>query len=228
MERHDNIRIRYQYATGGGKDQILIAFICNITSLSFYIEPDLLPEWYLSTLILFYALSPVFQKCLEKGGWVLLLFISLAIIMEEEFIGTARWQYENAIARLPLYLLGMLCAIRNKDDLSYKITIPLFLVSIIFFFQNQHYLFSACAVPFFIQIANKVIDNWSFLENKIFNWIGSHTLELYVGNTISAVIAGYIFYPEMHILTKVSIDLIMTTGISLLLWKINSSIQKQI
>lgn len=211
----------------GGVNDSIDVFLLNITSLSFYYNPDLSPEWYLATLILFYAISPLLKNLLEKGGWGLLLLISFAIIMEEEFWGTGRWQYANAIGRFPLYLLGMLCAIKNREDLPYKVTIPLFFLSIIFFFQNAHYLFSSYAVLLLIQVTNKLIDRWIIFKNDLFDWIGSHTLELYVGNTIAAVITHqYIFHIEMNVLIKVSIDIIMTIILSLLLWKANSQLQK--
>ena len=62
-------------------------FLLNITSLSFYYNPDLLPEWYLSTLLLFYA---VLKILLEKGSWGLVILISLVVVLEEEFLGTGR------------------------------------------------------------------------------------------------------------------------------------------
>lgn len=54
-------------------------FLLNITSLSFYYNPDLLPEWYLSTLLLFYAVSPLLKMLLEKGSWGLVILISLVV-----------------------------------------------------------------------------------------------------------------------------------------------------
>ena len=204
----------------------LETFLLNITSLSFYYNPDLLPEWYLSTLLLFYAVSPLLKMLLEKYSWRLLTLVSLVVVLEGEFLGTGRWQYDNAVARFPLYLLGMQCALNNKENLPYKVTIPLFLLSIAFFFQGHHYLFSACAVLFTVQIANILIDRWGILKNKLFNWIGSHTLEIYVGNTIAAIIAEQIFSPEMNILTKLSIDIMMTISLSLLLWKLNSQVHE--
>ena len=110
----------------------------------------------------------------------------------------------------------MQCALSNKEDLPYKVTIPLFLLSVAFFFQGHHYLFSACAVLLAIQIANILIDKWGVLKNKLFNWIG---------NTIAAVIAELIFSPEMNVFDKISIDIMMTIGLSLLLWKLNSQLQ---
>lgn len=152
--------------------------------------------------------------------------IGLAVVVEEEIWGTGRWQYANAIARFPLYLLGMMCAIKNKEDLPYKVTIPLFLLSVVFFFQSQHYLFSACAVLLLIQVVNKLIDRWIFFKNKIFKWIGTHTLELYVGNVLSAVMMRFVLFPELHVWVILTIDLTMTAGFSLLLWNVNSQIQK--
>ena len=119
----------------------------------------------------------------------------------------------------------MQCALSNKEDLPYKVTIPLFLLSVAFFFQGHHYLFSACAVLLAFQIANILIDKWGVLKNKLFNWIGTHTLDIYVGNTIAAVIAELIFSPEMNVFDKISIDIMMTIGLSLLLWKLNSQLQ---
>lgn len=175
---------------------------------------------------MFYALSPLLKTLLEKGGWTVLILISMAIIIKEEIWGSDRWQYANAIARFPLYLLGMTCAIKDKEDLPYSVTLPLFFLSIVFFFQNQHYLFSACAVLLLVQIANKLIDKWDSFKNRLSNWIGTHTLELYVGNVLSAGMMRFVLFPELHVLVILTIDLTITTGFSLLLWKVNSQIQK--
>lgn len=216
------ISAAYAIKLSGGVNLGIDVLLLNMTSLSFYYNPDLLPEWYLSTLIMFYVVSPLLKKLLEKYGWGLLILVGFAVVLEEEYFGNGRWQYMNAIARFPLYLCGMQCAISNKVNLPYKVTVLLFFVSIAFFFQGLHYLFSTCAVFLVVQIANILIDKWGVLKNKLFNWIGSHTLEIYVGNTIAAEIAGQIFSPEMDVLIKVSVDIMMTIGLSLLLWKINS------
>ena len=77
-----------------------------------------------------------------------MILISLVVVLEEEFLGTGRWQYDNAVARFPLYLLGMQCALSNKEDLPYKVTIPLFLLSVAFFFQGHSLpIFRMCCAP---------------------------------------------------------------------------------
>lgn len=219
------ISVAYVVNLLSGEVKSINVFFLNITSLSFYYNPDLLPEWYLATIILFYAVSPLFKILLEKFGWGLLVCISVLVVMKSELIGFEMWQYANAISRFPLYLLGMFCGIKNLHNLSYKITIPLFLLGIVFFFRNQHYLFSVCVALFSIQVANGVIDRWSFFKSKFFKWIGSHTLEIYVANTIAAVICGCFFSPEMDVLTKVLIDITITIVLSLLLWNISLNLR---
>lgn len=51
----------------------------DLSTISFYIHPNSLPEWYLATLILFYLISPLYKYLLEKTGWILLVIISVSI-----------------------------------------------------------------------------------------------------------------------------------------------------
>lgn len=103
--------------------------VANLSTISFYFNPGLLPEWYLATLILFYALSPILYMILKKAGWFGVLGVCVAVIY---ISGVGKcisvWQYANAICRFPLYLLGMQCAIRGKENLPYYITIPCFVI----------------------------------------------------------------------------------------------------
>lgn len=201
-------------------------FLCDFSTLSFYINPNSLPEWYLATLILFYIISPAYKFLIEKTGWILLITISVIIFIYYITIGTTTWQYACAIPRLPLYLLGLTCAIKNKEDISYYITIPLFVLGTYYFCQNNHYIFSSCCILLCIQIANKIIDNTNFFNKSLIHWIGSHTLEIYVGNTLSAIIFVYCVPSYINILLKIFYDLLFTIALSIILCKINSTIQK--
>lgn len=141
-------------------------------------------------------------------------------------IGTTIWQYACAIPRLPLFLLGLTCAIKNKENISYYVTIPLFALGTYYFFHNNHYMFSSCCILLFIQIANKIIDNFNFFNISLFYWIGNHTLEIYVANVLSSIIIRYIFASNEKLIL-ISSDMFMTIIFSLLLWKVNNLIQKQ-
>lgn len=78
-----------------------------------------------------------------------------------------------------------------------------------------------------MQIANKVIDKTKFFDKAIFNWIGTHTLEIYVANVLSAVIIRYLIITNEHLVMIIS-DIFLTVILSVLLWTINSSIQEKL
>lgn len=214
-----------KYLTGEGTTITLL--LCDLSTVSFYTHPNSLPEWYLATLILFYLISPLYKYLLEKTGWILLIIISVSIYSCYIIIGTTTWQYACAIPRFPLYLFGLTCALKNKEDISYSITVPLFLVGIYYFFQNNHYMFSSFCILLFIQIANKIIDKNSLFQTPIILWIGKHTLEIYVANVLSAILTIYIFISEEKSILILS-DIFITAILSLLLWKVNSLIQKRL
>lgn len=205
----------------------VLGFLFDVSTLSFYINPDSLPEWYLAALILFYIISPLYKYLLKKTGWTLLIMISVIIFLYSTIVGTTVWQYACAIPRFPLFLFGLTCAVKNKENVSYYITIPLFILGIYYFFQNSHYIFSACCILLCVQMANNVIDKTKFFYKVIFNWIGTHTLEIYVANVLSAVIIRYFIITNEHLVMILS-DIFLTVILSILLWKINSFIQEQL
>ena len=55
--------------------------------------------------------------------------ISVIIFLYSTIVGTPVWQYACAIPRFPLFLFGLTCAVLNKENVSYYITIPLFIVT---------------------------------------------------------------------------------------------------
>lgn len=185
-----------------------------------------MPEWYLATLILFYIISPAYKYLFEKTEWISLITISVITFIYYVTIGATTWQYACAIPRLPLFLLGITCAIKNKEDIPYYVTIPLFILGTYYFFQNNHYMFSSCCILLCIQIVNKIIDNTNFFNKSLFNWIGSHTLEIYVANVLSAIIIRYIIVSNENLILILS-DIFMTILLSLTLYKVNNLIQKQ-
>lgn len=76
-------------------------------------------------------------------------------------------------------------------------------------------------------MANNVIDKTKFFYKVIFNWIVTHTLEIYVANVLSAVIIRYFIITNEHLVMILS-DIFLTVILSILLWKINSFIQEQL
>lgn len=207
---------------GGGKISIS-HLVANLSTISFYFNPYLLPEWYLATLIMFYVLSPLLYKILKKAGWFGVLGVCVAVIYIS-WKGISVWQYANAICRFPLYLLGMQCAIKGKVNLHYYITIPCFVIGSCFFFVGSHYLFSSYCVLLMVQILNLLIDKIDLSGLSIFRSIGRHTLEIYAANVLSAVLLTSCFYICTYPMIVIFIDLFLTSVLSIVLWKANKLI----
>lgn len=206
----------------GGKINIS-HLVANLSTISFYFNPDLLPEWYLATLILFYILSPILYKLLKKTGWSCIIGV-WAVVIYISWEGISEWQYANAICRFPLYLLGMQCTIKGKENLPYYITIPCFLIGTCFFFAGSHYLFSSFCGLLMVQILNLLIDKIDVSHLSCFRIMGRHTLEIYVANVLSAVIIAYCFSTCTYLIIVIFIDLFLTAVLSIVLWKANKLI----
>lgn len=207
---------------GGGKINISL-LVANLSTISFYFNPDLLPEWYLATLILFYTLSPILYKLLKNTGWPCIIGV-WAVVIYISWEGISEWQYANAICRFPLYLLGMQCAIKGKENLPNYITIPCFLIGTCFFFAGSHYLFSSFCVLLMVQILNLLIDKINLPCLSCFKTIGRHTLEIYAANVLSAVLLASCFYTCIHPIIVIFIDLFLTAVLSFVLSKANKLI----
>lgn len=211
----------YIFLRGGGIN--ISHLVANLSTISFYFNPDLLPEWYLATLILFYTLSPIFYKLLKKTGWSCIIGV-WAVVIYISWEGISEWQYANAICRFPLYLLGMQCAIIGKENLPYYITIPCFVIGSCFFFTGNHYLFSSYCVLLMVQILNLLIDKIDLPCLSCFKTIGRHTLEIYAANVLSAVLLASCFYTCIHPIIVIFIDLFLTAVLSFVLSKANKLI----
>lgn len=207
---------------GGGKMNISLLF-ANLSTISFYFHPNILPEWYLATLILFYTLSPILYKLLKKTGWTCIIG-GWAVVIYISWEGIREWQYANAICRFPLYLLGMQCAIKGKENLPYYITIPCFLIGTCFFLAGSHYLFSSFCVLLMVQILNLLIDKTDLFRLSCFKTIGRHTLEIYAANVLSAVLLASCFSTCTYPIIAICIDLFLTAVLSIVLWKANKLI----
>ena len=215
--------------SGGVNKLYLTDLMFNLTTLSFYFNPDLLPEWYLATLILFYALSPLLFKLEKVIGWYGVVLAAIAVVGISEFSGLVNtWQYANAICRFPLYLLGIQCAISNKDNLSYYVTVPCFAIGCYFFFCGAHYLFSSCCVLLSIQVANLLIDRLGLDRAFLVKKVGRHTLEIYAANVLSAVFIESCLKIQSSVFAVICVDLLLTLLFTIALWKLNKLISLRI
>lgn len=165
--------------------------VSNMTSLNYYGLGGCFIEWYLSALIVFYAIFPALFKLTELvPGWILVLFMFVLFYICA--INDVDWSYLCAIGRLPIFIMGIImCRICNKGIKESNITKILFVFalafasSILLYYNHRIHTYAvvyACVPVVILAISRLFLNNSK--SNKVICWIGSHTLEIYVANTI--------------------------------------------
>lgn len=197
-------------------------WICNLTTLSYYGIGGFIFDWYLCVLLLLYVAFPLLYTMVknQNGGGILLEIQWCLIISLFALIGFD-WQFETAIARLPIVTLGIMCANDNPTK-SYIHAVLTFSTCL---------LISACLVymgyihtyVLIYQLAPLVMLLLSYLcfnvykmssESTIYKLIcyfGTITLELYVANNIAlslmnfapTMIPGILSYAAFNILLTI-------------------------
>lgn len=160
-------------------------------------------NWYISAIWMFYLLTPVFAKIIDKMNsffkFVVLLIITLLISVS----------FTNSkiliitISRLPIYLIGMYCAKiwKEKETLSYKTIIYLIILSIIGYttlnilntklstedmwnmaFYWYPFILITPGLCVTISLISKYVRKFKLGEYalKIMNIIGNNTFEIYL------------------------------------------------
>lgn len=156
----------------------------QITTLAFYVNPDYATDWYLSSLFLFYLLSPaclfIVKKC--KQGYVLILIVTFLFL---RFIEVPMWQYQCLIGRIPIYILGIFYSYYKIEAISLKYSLPLFVSGCFFWFYGYRYLGTDLMALLIIQLIIPTLKRTRLLDNRILYYVGSHSLEFYIGNVIT-------------------------------------------
>ncbi|MBQ0141199.1 MAG: acyltransferase, partial [Prevotellaceae bacterium] len=177
---------------------------CNITTLNYYKLRGKMFEWYLSSLILFYAFYPLLYRSIKVKGFLykILLFAILVIFL---YLTTTNIDvyYLCAIGRIPIFLIGIhayknvlhlnltLMNILVVYTLGTIISIPLYCLHIIPTFAMIYCLapFVICAIVFF---AKKIINCERI--NRLVSWLGENSIEIYVSNVIVCEIVKSDFF----------------------------------
>lgn len=143
-------------------------------------------DWYLSFIISLYWLFPFFIRFVNsfkfKSYFLSLLFSTIALlvlkIMGNGDVGVY-WRLECGISRIPIFILGIIFA---QVDISKQDLLRQSIMSIVIFTPLALFLSPTIAFSlftlFYIYILSKIPNN------IILNYIGNHTLEIYVANII--------------------------------------------
>lgn len=157
----------------------------QITTLAFYVNPDNATDWYLSSLFLLYLLSPIFlfivSKC-KQWAYVLILLVIFLIL---HFVEVSMWQYQCLIGRIPIYILGIFYSYSKIEIISFKYSLPLFILGCFFWFYGYRYLGTDLMALLIIQLIIHCFKRTQLPDSQILYYVGAHSLEFYIGNVIA-------------------------------------------
>lgn len=184
----------------------LFDFICNITSLSYYQIGGQFIDWYLSFLLILYLLYPVLYKIVRYVNLGGVISLSVAICLFLSFV-EMQWYYQVAIARIPIFLLGILI-FQVKDQFDVKqmlwFILPLVL-SLIMYILHTHVggcMITDMLAPFMMLGIAFILKRLDMSNFKFIERAGNRSLEIYVANVLVIMI--------IHSITRDSILLLFT------------------
>ncbi len=178
-----------------GGEYSLFDVFCNLTTLNYYGVGGFFIDWYLSVIFLFYLLFPILFIFVDKFHYLpaVLALLSGAIM----FFTELNWWYDVAIARVPIYSLGILFFIDSSK--GRKVSIYNSFVFLIIFFVGIFFKMRGCFLtdmisPFVLLIISYVLCcNSKIISSKsgrIMEYMGKHSLEIYIGNVIACNLIG--------------------------------------
>ena len=116
------------------------------------------------------------------GGYALILIVTFLFL---RFIEVPMWQYQCLIGRIPIYILGIFYSYYKIETISLKYSLPLFVSGCFFWFCGYRYLGTDLMVLLIIQLIIPTLKRTRLLDNRILYYVGSHSLEFYIGNVIT-------------------------------------------
>ena len=191
-------------------------WVCTLTTLSFWRAGGVFIEWYLSTLIVLYLLFPLFYRMIgirySAYGLGAYILANLALIACCDL----SWEYECALSRLPMFLLGILYYKRQDKSILIKFlpvyTIGLIAAAILWRLGKvETYIVGYMCAPWImlvIYILTKyVFERWQRFM-RCFEYVGRYTLEIYVANylilnlvpIIPLKISPSLIYVSLHVI----------------------------
>ena len=184
---------------------------CNLlsdaSSLKYWIgKPS--PMWFVSLIIVLYAIFPFYFRLFKKHGMkVPVIFIGLGLVILCIYAFIAVHFYDNRIiggltifsyARIPIFFIGSIFGylaneecrftLRKKDETLYLICFfiaVLFLACSLLFAKEYLCTFSLYFLPFIViapvlsVILAIIFEKYKYVD-KLFAWIGTLSLELYM------------------------------------------------
>lgn len=158
-----------------GADDLLY----NLSSLSFYIEGGTQRyDWYLESLFMLYLLFPLFYYFSKlKYVALSLLFVATVIVL---YVFDVPWWYDCLIARLPIFLYGIMFAKCHKSA-KYIGLLGLILYIPCRLYVSQ-FLATSLLVIAIIYLSSYFMGRLKPTVKNAIDFVGKHSLEIYIAN----------------------------------------------
>lgn len=165
-------------------------------------------NWYISAMLLFYLLAPLFYRVVEKGNLLSsLAFTALLVVISLPFVDPLKMTF----SRLPIFFIGMVVAGESERTIGIKTILPTILLSIVGFvaisllfayYKGDMWNNGLFWYPFILitpglclalSLLGTLLDRSKFGKGvlKVFDTIGSYTLEWYLVHVLIFEIYRY-------------------------------------
>lgn len=161
----------------------LIDLFYNLLTIGFYIDNGINRfDWYVESLFTLYIIFPLFfiYSKLKLFG-VLLLLSVISIIL---YVIEIPWWYDCFISRIPIFLLGIVCA---RFKLTLNKIIILTIIGVILFLPCFNFISKFLATSFLVLPIFLIISLIQGINKKYLDFIsyfGKHSLEIYLANVL--------------------------------------------
>ena len=172
-------------------------------------------DWFMNALLILYILFPLIFHITKKLN-IYIIITCIPIIYITTLCTDLHWTHLAMVHRIPMFLLGIYCALNVSKSKHY---VPITLLYLIYFIgiiiHNQHnmeFLYTTMLTPLLIYIIILLSTNTplsSFIQKHLYRQtktIGSNTLQIYYGTNLASL--SYDYLPDAGYSTKAIIFII--------------------
>ena len=177
--------------------------------LSMFLKPAPTTLWFITMILIFYAVSPLLRYIVEKNElyYAMLMYVGVfALLMGYSYI-TANLDV-RIVAYLPSFYLGMVVSVKGQNFISKKSMAALLLIGLVCtFIFNQRDLQLDClialplltAAPFFILILFKDLIKVPVFLNRAISVLAYASYSMYLFHRPIYMEMKKIYFPEQGI-----------------------------
>lgn len=183
----------------------MLDLLCNITTLNYYGIGGFFLDWYLPAIILFYLFFPLLYRlnsALNISSLIIAVLCGTILYLTD-----LKWWYDVAIARVPIFCLGIIFFVDQSENRKISLFsclafLALFFLGIVFGLRGC-YLTDMVSPFILLLIAFVVYKHSFFLTSKVgkaIEFVGKHSLEIYIGNVLSCIVIGSFSFNQVVVL----------------------------